>query len=84
MHFAAVEHLGADRIVAKHSFCPSTRPTLRPPSLARSSSRELRIRVPFFPWSILVGGPSPKRVKGHYWGGPSWEAMLKPHVAPLR
>ena len=35
----------------------------------RSSSREVRKRVPSFLWSILVGEPSPKkRVKGHLWG----------------
>ena len=33
----------------------------RPPSLSRSSSREVGIRVPFFLLSILVGEPSPKK-----------------------
>ena len=28
----------------------------------RSSSREVRLRLPFFLWSILVGEPSPKKV----------------------
>ena len=40
-------------------------------SLARSSSREVRVRVPaFFLQSVLVGDPSPKKVdrEGHYWG----------------
>ena len=38
----------------------------------RSSSREVRIRVPtFFRTSILVGEPSEPKIvdeKGHYWG----------------
>ena len=39
-------------------------------SCSRSSSREVRIRVPLFLESILVGEPSPQEetVKGHYWG----------------
>ena len=31
-------------------------------TLARSSSREVRIRVPFVLYSILVGEPSPKKL----------------------
>ena len=34
----------------------------------RSSSREVRIRVPFFLHSNLISKPPPKKVKGHYWG----------------
>ena len=30
-------------------------------SITRSSSREVRIRVPFFLWSILAGEPSPQK-----------------------
>ena len=33
------------------------------PSMSRSSSREVRIRVPFFMQSILVGNPPPKKGK---------------------
>ena len=37
-------------------------------NMSRSSSREVRIRVAFLLWSMLVGEPSPKkeRLKRHY------------------
>ena len=37
-------------------------PSVPNPSISISSSREFRIRVPFFCRSILVGEPSPKTV----------------------
>ena len=57
-----------------HVFCEPTRNNdvnNGPRNFSRSSSREVRIRVPTFFWtSILAGEPSPKKdtVKGQYWG----------------
>ena len=64
--WAAARRLHASRGQNSASLACGHGPTEKE-AVSRSSSSEVRIRVPFFLWSILVGGTLPqKRVKGHY------------------
>ena len=55
------------------------RKKVREKTHARSSSRELRIRVPFILQSILVGDSSPQKRQQGTTGGPSMNTELTKH-----